>query len=201
MSRTTKTLTPGRSPTSASAARPSDTPHHLRPAQAPTAGRRFDSPFAACARTIEVDVNGQPAGQVDRLIGDGAIARFEPGPLVRTRARVRCVVVEARHQRPQTDRPRRPDQQRRDLRLPSPRARATRTAGSLGRPHGPCRAPTLFIAGDSTAANGAPAPSAGASTSRRSSTRRSSRSSTSPAEGGAAGRSSPRGSGTACSKA
>ena len=58
---------------------------------------------------------------------------------------------------------------------------------------------TLFIAGDSTAADGAPARSAGVGTSGGSSTRRGSRSSTSPAGAGAAGRSSRRGCGTVCS--
>ena len=200
MSRTTRTLTPGRSPTSASAAtagrHPTPSPSTSRTSR--TAGRRFDSPFAAPARTIEVDVNGQPAGQVDRLIGDGAIARHSSqglwyerelsfdASLLKQGTNVLKLIVPAGpinngviydYLRLELD----------DLGAP---AAASATAPP------PCSSPAT-----PPRPTAPRAPSAGASTSRRSSTRRRSRSSTSPAEGGAAGRSSPRGSGTACSKA
>jgi rhamnogalacturonan endolyase len=112
--------------------------------------------FALCgtgARTIEVDVNGRPAGQVDRLIGDGAIARHSSqglwyerelsfdASLLKQGTNVLKLIVPAG-----------PinngviyDYLRLELDDPSAPPAASATA-----------LPTLFIAGDSTAANGAP---------------------------------------------
>jgi rhamnogalacturonan endolyase len=105
------------------------------------------------ARTIDVDVNGQAAGQVDRLIPDGAIARhssqglwyerelsFDASVLKRGANVLKLII------------PAGPinngviyDYLRLELDDPSSPPAASATAR-----------PTLFIAGDSTAANGAP---------------------------------------------
>ena len=105
------------------------------------------------ARTIEVDVNGQAAGQVDRLLGDGAIARHSSqglwyerelpfdASLLKPGTNVLKLIVPAGpinngviydYLRLELDDPTNP-----------PAASAAMSC-------------TLFIAGDSTAANGAP---------------------------------------------
>src|SRR6185312_3609050 len=107
------------------------------------------------ARAIDVDVNGQPAGRIDRLIGDGAIARHSgqglwyerehsfDASLLKQGTNVLKLIVPAG-----------PinngviyDYVRLELDDPTAPSATTANANSP---------PTLFIAGDSTAANGAP---------------------------------------------